>query len=170
MSCKWIGAILVISGCGGCGFAMASRYRSEVQILLHLRRMIEYMGNELQYSLTPLPHLCRQVSEEAGGVLYRLFQDLSRELDWQLSPDVNSCMNAAVRKNPELPRSARRILLQMGRTLGSFDLPGQLKELESLRTSCDRELSILESNRDNRMRSYQTLGLCTGAALAILLI
>lgn len=170
MNYKWIGAILVISGCGSCGFAIASQYRFEVQILLRLRRLIEYMGNELQYSLTPLPELCRRASRETSGVLNRLFLDLCRELDWQLSPDVNSCMRAAVRRNPELPRSAQHILLQMGRTLGSFDLPGQIKELESLRASCERELNRLESNKDTRLRNYQTLSLCTGAALAILFI
>ena len=31
-------------------------------------------------------------------------------------------------------------------------------------------LSRLETNRENRLRSYQTLGLCAGAALAILFL
>jgi hypothetical protein len=34
---------------------------------------------------------------------------------------------------------------------------------------CEHSLESIRNNRDARLRSYQTLGVCTGAALAILL-
>lgn len=170
MTYKWIGAILVISGCGGFGFYAAARHRREERILRQLHRIIEYMECELQFSLAPLPELCRHAGKEASGILQKLFLDLTRELNWQLSPDVCSCMRIALQRNPELPQSARKLLLQMGRTLGSFDLPGQLREFASLKSVCELEIKSLEANKDTRLRSYQTLGLCTGAALVILFI
>ena len=67
-------------------------------------------------------------------------------------------------------RSLRRPLRLLGQTLGRFDLPGQLKGIKAVQESCRRELARLERNRDARLRSYQTLGLCAGAALVILLV
>lgn len=170
MNYRWIGAILVMIGCGSYGFSMASRCRLEEQMLRHLGRIAEYMKNELQYSLTPLPELCRASAGEATGQLRKLFLCLGYALDRQMLPDVNSCMQVTVDQYPELPRSVKRILLQMGRTLGAYDLSGQVNELKSIQHDCERELNVMESNRDMRLRNYRTLGLCTGAALAILFI
>lgn len=170
MTHKWIGAILVIAGCGGAGFGIASGYRREANILRQLLRIIEYMECELQYNLTPLPDLCRKAVKDTKGVLQDVFQNLARELDWQISPDAYSCMIAALRKSPEVPSRAKKILLQLGRTLGRFDLNGQVMELSSAYASCETELSEVEQDKSDRLRSYQTLGLCAGAALAILFI
>ena len=62
------------------------------------------------------------------------------------------------------------ILSELGESLGRFDLPGQLKGLEAVRRKCLMELEALGRNRTERLRCYQTLGLCAGAALVILFI
>ena len=58
----------------------------------------------------------------------------------------------------------------MGSSLGRFDLDGQLLGLEAVRVYCQEQLSEMSKDRDVRLRSYQTLGLCAGAALAILFV
>ncbi len=170
MKYRWIGAILVIVGCGGFGFGIAASQRRETQNLRQLRKIIDYMECQLQFSLAPLPELCRMAGREGNGSLKKLFFTLARELEEQRYPDVHSCMLSAIRKNAQLPDSITKILKQMGHTLGSFDLPGQLKAFDSAKSECDRELKLLETNKEQRLRSYQTLGLCAGTALAILLL
>lgn len=170
MSYKWIGAILIIAGCGGFGFSIAAVHRRVEKLLRQLQQILQYMECELQYRLTPLPELCRQAGQEVNGILREIFTALSKELDSQIAPDACSCMSTALKKNPDLPVNLKRILLQLGHTLGCFDLPGQLAGLQSAKASCSSELTKLEKNRDVRLRSYQTLGLCAGAALAILFL
>ena len=46
------GAALVIAGCGGFGFSIASGYKREEGILRQLLRALNYMEWELQYRLT----------------------------------------------------------------------------------------------------------------------
>lgn len=168
MNYKWIGAVLVIAGCGGFGFSLACGHRRQEQLLRQLVRTLQYMEWELQYRLTPLPELCRQAGKETGGVLRDILLSLARELDWQVSPDAYSCMAAALKQSRDLPKNTRRLLLQLGRSLGRFDLQGQLQGLEAVQKACEGELAAMGKNREVRLRSYQTLGLCAGAALAIL--
>lgn len=169
MSYKWIGAVFVIVACGGCGFSLAASHKREVQLLRQLRRGIQYMRNELQYRLTPLPELCRQTGKESGGILRQIFSELARELDNRTLPDVGDCMASAVKTCTEaLPGSLRRLLLRLGRSLGRFDLNGQIRGLDAINAACEEELLLLNKNRDIRLRNYQTLGLCAGAALVIL--
>lgn len=167
---KWIGAVLIVLGCGSCGFALAASHKRQEQELRQLIGALDYMQCELQYRLTPLPDLCRQTAVQVPGSLRSLFAQLAQELEDQISPDVEQCMNTAVARCGTLSDAVSRIFVNLGRTLGRFDLEGQLLGLENTRRECRRALDALSDNRDNRLRCYQTLGVCVGAALAILFI
>ena len=170
MNIKWIGAILVILGCGGMGFSMAATYRREERILRTLIRGLDYMTCELQFRLPSLPQLTRQTGEECGGMIGQAMAGLAEALDSQTCPDVESCMRSALDQVKDMPTVALEALSLLGKSLGRFDLDGQLQGLEQVRAYCRRGLSDLENGRDQRIRGYQTLGVCTGAALAILLV
>ena len=170
MGFKWIGAVLIIASCSGCGFAVAAGKRREEKLLWQLMEILQFMERELQYRLTPLPELCRKAAGEAKGILQFVFLNLYRELSWQKQPDAGSCMYAALQRSGELPPRVRRLLVQLGHTLGRFDLTGQLQGIQSVQQRCEDTLGNIRKHRDERLRSYQTLGICAGAALAIILI
>lgn len=131
---------------------------------------LDFMGCELQYRMTPLPELCKETAGTCKGVIQQVFLALSRELEEQISPNAAICMKAVVQENRQVPRLTREVLLTFGESLGNFDLSGQLNGLETARQACRRELEALAQNRDVRLRSYQTLGICAGAALVVLFI
>lgn len=170
MSLKIIGAVLVVAACGGIGISMAAAHRREERGFSWLIKAINFMEWELQFRLTPLPGLCRSAAGEAGGEVGQIFSDLADELDRQVAPDAAACMGAAIRKTPRLSADMKNNLTSLGHCLGRFDLQGQLKGLESVRLACCQQLSALHTNRQQRLRGYQTLGFCAGAALVILFI
>ena len=170
MTVKLVGAALIIAACGTVGFSMAAAHRREEAALRQLIRALDYMGCELQYRLTPLPELCRNAAAESAGSVSQVLLHLAAELEGQIAPDAASCMNAALGKTSRLPKMATKNFRLLGSSLGRFDLQGQLSGLEQTRQQCRRELEELTRNRDVRLRSYQTLGLCAGSALAILFL
>ena len=170
MQLKWIGIVLIISGCGSVGFLMAYHAKREIRYLRQLVSVVDYMSCELSYRLPPLSELVRNASKTQDGCIRRVFLDFADELDSQISPDTTSCMECTVSRFPELPNSVGYILLQLSKYLGLFDLEGQLKSLDGLKSECFMAISQLDDNKQMRTRGYQTLGLCAGAALAVLLI
>jgi len=170
MILKLIGAVFVVAGCGGIGFRIAANHRLEEKNLRQLIGILDYMECELQYRLTPLPELCRQASKEFSGLLGKAFSELGLEMEAQISPDLDTCMSVVVGRSTRLTPLVQEELLLLGRSVGRFDIEGQLKGLEAVRQDCRRRLEALSLNRDTRLRSYQTLGLCAGAALAILFV
>lgn len=169
MVVKWIGAALIMLGCGGTGFYMAAMHNREIRTLQKLGKVLDFMSCELQYKLTPLPDLCRQAAGETSGSLSKLLLALSMELESQVSPNVAACMKAAMAKSPALPEKTQKCMDELGDCLGRFDLQGQIRALERARTSCRSMIEALEENKDVRLRTYRTLGVCAGAALVILL-
>ena len=170
MSLKILGAILVVCGCGGCGFAMAAAQRREEDCLRQLQRGLEYMSCELEFWQTPLPQLCRNTAQAIGGPVKLVFERLAQELDAQVAPDAGCCMKAAAAAFPGLAPRVRAALEQLGATLGQFDLSGQQKGMATVSQLCQEGIEELSRDRSSRLRSYQTLGLCAGAALAILFL
>lgn len=168
MSEKWLGAILIIGSCGGFGFSLASEYRKNERAFHQLLRALSYMECELQYHLTPLPELCRQAAQETDGIIRDILTRLGREMERQTAPEAEICMKSVLQDTPSIPKSLRKHLQMLGKTLGRFDLPGQLKGLEGAQASCKRELEEMKNHREAALKSYQVLGLCAGAALAIL--
>lgn len=170
MIAKWTGVALILLGCSAVGFKMANDHRREIKSLRQLIRTLEFMVCELGFRVTPLPQLCRLAAAECGGSIRTLMLEMAKELDAQISPDAFRCMKAALQHTPGIPERTRICLETLGATLGHFDLEGQLAGLESAKIACCEQLLELENNKDARIRSYQTLGLCTGAALVILLL
>ena len=169
MYIKLTGAILILAGCGGYGILMAMNHRREVSALHQLALTLEQMICELEYRLTPLPELCRFGAEQTKGSLRVFFLELAKAMDEQISPDIGICTIAALKQTPGLPNHAAAQLQALGQTLGRFDLNGQLTSLERCKQACLGQLEVLEHGQTQRLRSYQTLGFCAGAALAILL-
>lgn len=170
MTIKLLGVLLIVVGCGGFGFSIAANYRREEKTLRILLTALDHMECELQYRMPPLPDLCRRTANQCTGGLRDVFIALAVELEQQLAPDATRCMTAALDRVPELTKRARSSMKALGRTLGRFDVAGQIRGIESVRLACQRDLEELAHNRENRLRSYQTLGLCAGAALAILFV
>lgn len=170
MLLKIFGAIFVVIACGSVGFRMASNHRKEENSLRELVAVLDYLECELQCHLTPLPILCRQAAEESQTILANIFFGLAAEMEAQFSPDFHSCMEAVLSKNKQLPARTSSCLSLLGKSVGRYDLEGQRKGLEAVRQECRRQIEMLSENRENRLRSYQTLGLCAGAALAILFV
>ena len=167
---RWIGAMVVFL-CGGYfGFSMVALHRKEEKSLRQIATAINYMQCEIQYRLTPLPQLVQQASKQINGTVSLDLEMLAIEMESQILPDVSCCMEAVLRRQMEIYGRTREVLSVLGRCLGRFDLQGQLNDLDSVEALCRRYLSELDNNRDTRLRSYQTLGLCAGAAIAILLL
>lgn len=170
MTVKIIGSALIILACGGFGFSMASADKKETNALRNLIHALCFMECELEYRLTSLPELLNAAKKYFTGSLRCFFEELSCILSTNDQANVQACVALAMKRVGNLPVSCRDPLIQLGKTLGSFGLTGQIEGMKAVRISCEQALCTKTADQDKRLRSYQTLGLCAGAALVILFI
>jgi hypothetical protein len=97
-------------------------------------------------------------------------QQFADELEQQLLPNPEICMNVAISRCKKLPAYAVDHLQRFGFSLGKLDLESQIYALEELEASFNRDLEQLCAGMDIRNRNYRTISLCAGAALVILLM
>lgn len=164
-----IGAGCIFLGCGSFGFAMAAANRREEQELCRWLAALEFMSCELSYHLSPLGNLCRGAAEHSSGTVRQFLSALAACLERQTAADAQLCVHEVLVHLETTPR-LRRLFRDFGATLGRFDLAGQLRGLENGIRSAGEALRALRDGAAERRRRYQTLGLCAGAALAILFL
>lgn len=170
MSYKLIGAFLIIVGCGSIGFRMARERIMLEKNIRYLLSALDHMLLELQYHFLPISKLLRLAAEKSGGMIKKLLLLIAEEVDSQIAPDAECCIRAALAKVGKLPHQIRLAFEKLGAVLGNYDIEGQVKSLEAVRKQYSTILEDLMNNKDSKIRGYQTLGLCAGAAVAILLI
>lgn len=161
---------MIFVACGAMGMSLAGAHKQKERQLQQLISAARFMACELEYRQTSLPQLMQLCAEETGGAIGSVFTQLAEELERQIAPDAACCMASVVAQMPKLPAVVQEKLLLLGRTLGRFDISGQLSGMEAVAQLCKRDLDGLLLNRDARLRSYMTLGLCAGLALVILFI
>ena len=170
MSIKLFGAICIVVACGGYGFFLAIQHFQKIKQLENLISALHHMKCELQYRQPSLSQLCRQCGNQTEGNVSKAFLLFAYELEQQCIPNVHQCMRIVIDKVGLNSTSMGTILQDLGNNLGMFDIGGQLLSLERIQKRCEKELEGLQSNSEIRARSYQTLGLCAGAAIVILLV
>ncbi len=170
MIVRIIGAIFIILGCTGFGIISAAVHQKTVKAIKELLHGIAYLENELQYRITPLPELLSRTANACTGPVSRFFHTFAREMESQIYPNVPLCAEAALPKIKDMPPLCRDCVQLLTASLGQFDLEGQIRSLAAVKSECTDRLNTLTQNQDVRLRSYQTLALCAGAALVILFI
>jgi len=167
---KWVGSVLVFAGCGGFGLSLAGAHIRRERMLMQIIRMLGEMECELRYRLTRLPDLCMLAAKTVSGPVKKVMTLFSRELENRISPDPATCMEWILEDFSFPDEEVRYLLMELGRTLGRFDLDGQLQGLRHMMELCEHHLESERSRKDERIRCYRDLGFCAGAALVILLV
>jgi hypothetical protein len=94
----------------------------------------------------------------------------SESLETQIAPDPVSCMEYTIAAGSIPCKEFSTCLQELSAALGCYDLSGQLRQLESLRSKWSKTLEQMEQELSVRVRYFRVFGICTGCALAILLV
>ena len=142
MEYKWFGAILVIGGCGGFGFAVAGETLRREKLLRQMLENLDFMESEIRYRLTALPELFQLCALRSGGTLRRLFLDLAGELDKHTAPRVETCLRAALDRQPGIPARVRGIVYQLGNPWAALTCLGSSRESRPRRRAASGNCGI----------------------------
>ena len=162
--------MLVFLSCGSVGFLKAAQFRTEERYIQDFIRILDHMTCELEYHLSPLPQISESASKLSFGCLLDIFHRLSLALEQQTAFCAGNCMEEVLRQVHNVPDALHELLLTFSKSLGAYDLDGQLLQIAAVREDAVFLLDKLRMEGKERTRNYQTLGICAGLGLAILLL
>lgn len=169
---KILGLGLIVGSASAVGFGFAANVRRQAQQLALLHQALGQMKSELLYRMTPLPELMQRLGADTGDALGQAFSCCAQQLRAHRTGTVQQAMQYALDTTPHLALTgaARRALLGLCVTLGRFDVEGQCRAVDLAASRVAAELEQMEQGRAARCRSYRTLGICAGLAVAVILL
>lgn len=167
-----LGAVLILCGSAGFGFRAARQLKRTISQLQMLDTAMHLMDCELSFVSPPLPRLLRTVSKDTQGPVSQLFSNYAKVISDPQTKDTEAAMRKAMEmtKHLSLPPGTVFSLLEFSQTLGRYDLNGQLSAIASVRRRLSPQLDRLKEEQKDRCRTYQTLGICAGLAVVILIV
>lgn len=166
---RLIGAAMIICGAGSFGITKTVQFYRQQRQLRAFLNTLEILKCELNYTLFPLPKLCRvtaERSERSCALFLRKYAGLLEN---------GSCRSVAARQALSnvkicLPPDAEIAVLELFSTLGRYDLDGEESILSLTQHRLKTALERGETEKRPMAKGYALLGICTGAAIAILLV
>ena len=170
MIIKTLGAICIFGVCGGFGWMLAYAKKKEIDLIEQFIRILLRLENEIHYHLKSIPDIFRHISAEEKGELSEFLLQTAVEMENQIQPDVARCMAVSATGLAGMPNSIIKLIENLGNELGRYEVEGQISGIEQVRMRAEELRNELSRDRIRRIRGYQTLGLCVGAALVIIFI
>ena len=158
---KIIGAICVMTGCGGAGLAMGVSWKRRYVQLGQMQRSLRMLHGEIRYTGAELPEAIDQIAlrqEKPFSDFYHGLSEQMRRMDgqslktlWQTKED-------------------KQIFLESGSQLGYLDRQMQLSSLEACMAQIEDNQNMIRKNMKEKQKLSVALGLLSGFFIIILLI
>lgn len=169
---KLVGMVFIMVSAGSVGIRIAVSLRKRCALLRQLLTAVQILQNEISFCGTPLPQAFALAAVSAEGVVERLCSAVAKEMDQRRWITPQAAMERAWKAEPDLAQELvlHEVLLTLAAGLGKYDRDSQIQTLERTKSRLEELLRTAEQERSIRSRTYETLGICAGLAMAILLI
>ena len=150
------------------GFQMAAMLRKRCALMRELDDLLQLLEQEIGTCGTLLPHAFALLSAATDGIWETVFSGIAKEMDknrWATPHEA-----AQIVLNQVHDRDISEIMLPMMKKMGKYNIEAQTQGIESARLQLRMLLQELEQEQKMKSKTFQTLGICTGLAVAILLI
>lgn len=170
---KIIGAICVMTGCGGAGLAMGVSWKRRYVQLGQMQRSLRMLHGEIRYTGAELPEAIDQIAlrqEKPFSDFYHGLSEQMRRMDGQSlktlwKTEIEKCLN-----NTYLTKEDKQIFLESGSQLGYLDRQMQLSSLEACMAQIEDNQNMIRKNMKEKQKLSVALGLLSGFFIIILLI
>lgn len=167
---KWLGCAFALCACGALGWSAARELKLRVEQLRAMMAALEEMERELSCRLTPMPELLAGLGERTPGAAGQFFARCAAGMEGLDGPFSRLWDEALAESGLSLAEEDRRVLAELGGTLGRYDAASQCSAIGQVRGRLAENLVCAAERRDRLGRVYGVLGLSAGAALVILLM
>ncbi len=170
---KIIGCILVIASTAGMGFYLSSEIRTRIEDLKELRKLIGLLKGDIRYASTPLPEAIHSISKRHNGKFQSFFGNISKQLQELSGGTFAEVWKTATENelvNTSLTKKDKSHLVQFGETLGYLDKDMQMNTIDLYTSQMEEEITDLAKSVKEKSYLYNTLGICCGIFIIIIMV
>ena len=150
------------------GNATARKYVDRVKELIAIKSALNILENKIKFTQTPLAEIFEQIEKSASEKnIKKLFKNITHEKQKNIHESWENAINKA---EINLEKEDKKILIDMGKILGSTDVDGQISNIKITSSFIDNQIQKAEEEKNKNVKLYKTLGIVSGLTIVIILI
>lgn len=150
------------------GNAIARKYVDRVKELIAIKSALNILENKIKFTQTPLAEIFEQIEKSVSEKnIKKLFKNITHEKQKNIHESWENAINKA---EINLEKEDKKILIDMGKILGSTDVDGQISNIKITSSFIDKQIQKAEEEKNKNVKLYKTLGIVSGLTIVIILI
>jgi len=152
------------------GNLKASKYINRLKELISIKSALNILENKIKFTQSPLKEIFKQISENCSEKnIKNIFQVLVT--DTKQNINLHKSWEDTINKiESNLNAEDKKILIDMGKILGSTDVGGQVSNIKITSSFIDRQKEKAEKEKEKNVKLFRTLGIVSGLTIIIILI
>jgi len=152
------------------GNSKANQYVARVRELISIKSSLNILENKIKFTQTPLEEIFESIAEQCSeNNIKNLFQKLSEELKQNMN--IRKSWEKTINiEDTSLNKDDTKILIDMGKILGTTDVEGQVSNIKITSSFIDRQIENAEQEKEKNAKMFRTLGIVSGLTIIIILI
>ena len=139
------------------GNSQASKYINRLKELISIKSALNIFENKIKFTQSPLEEIFKNIAENCSeknikNIFEQLVIDINKNINlhksWQ--DTINS-------KETNLNNEDKKILVDMGKILGSTDVDGQVSNIKITSSFIDRQIEKAEQEKEKNVKMFRTL-------------
>lgn len=168
---KWTSLILIFLLVTLLGNIISKKYKNRVKELKELKVILNTIETKIKFTQQPLTEIFKEIingqqdNQNVNIIFKEAIQNIGKD-------SFGRVWNEAISKSRtklNLTDEDINIIEGMGKTLGTTDIDGQIKEIEIIKEFINNQIDKAEEDRKKNEKMYKMLGGITGIGIVIIL-
>ncbi|MCI8587475.1 MAG: hypothetical protein HFJ49_02550 [Clostridia bacterium] len=168
---KWTSLILIFLLVTLLGSIIAKKYKNRVKQLKELKVVLNIIETKIKFTQQPLTEIFKEIanSEKNNKSVNMIFKETVKNMQEECFEQVWNKAILSTKSKLDLTDEDINIIEGMGKTLGTTDIEGQVKEIEIIKEFIDSQIEKAEEERKKNEKMYKMLGGIAGIGIVIIL-
>ena len=172
MTLKLLGTLLILCSTTSAGYYLSVRDKYRIEDLEEMKRLFLILKSEISFSSVPLEEAFREISERVSGPVSMFASYFSQELKKKKGDSAAELWTQSLSKYMNhlyLGKDDFEAFTAFGRALGYLDRQQQLRNIELAELYINQVCVELREKSEKTAKVYRSMGVLTGALIAVIL-
>lgn len=166
---KLTGIIAVFICSSAVGIIAAGRLRERLKMLRALRVMLGDISVLIRCKAVPLPELINELRKNPALAPLTFLDEIGEKMSFSAGQSFGEVWRSAA-ESFSAKAEDKEFLYEIGAFLGKSDIAGQLSSAELYCRRTEEKIASAEREYSEKSRLYPSLGVLSGAFIAVILI
>lgn len=167
---KWIGFLMIMTGCAGIGFSYINEYTRRIEALTQIRDMMHYVQEMITQERLPLFEAVQRSGQRMEGAYRTFLLEVARQMELFSGEDIALIWHKQAEGMQRLiARQDYQDFVHCMDQTGFATADAQGTAICRYESQLSEKINLLSRQKEEKCKLYRSLGILSGIFICVLL-